>query len=200
MHPTECRKQSLIQGDMCLHQLHGFRHGSYWIIHHRERKRHYITSTVTWTSPASSHKQSTRIVSEQNPERTRCIKWSALTDKVGVFIYLFYYYYHRKSVRHGFVPEAQWQVRAPKQAWLPGMLTYLLARADLKAICLGHASTPLPPTALPYKRLIGGPWLLIFSRSNGEGESFSSRVDLKSAAMFNLQKSGRRTSVPRDRS
>lgn len=105
----------------------------------------------------------------------------------------------RKSVLHGIVPKAQWQLRVPKQAWLSGMLTYLLAPRDLKEISLGQASIPLPPTALLYKRLSGGTWLFTFTRSRGEGESFSSRLDLKSAAMFNLQKSGRRTSVPRDR-
>ena len=94
-----------------------------------------------------------------------------------------------------------------KQAWTGELahkhhcMGYLDKLLFPRATCLGHTPSPFPPVVPLSNLLSGGPFLFVpVICSKPEGENLSNRVDLKSAAMFNLNDDSGRASAPRVRS
>lgn len=100
--------------------------------------------------------------------------------------------------------ESQWHLSHQPSAWFPltpasGARRYLDACSAAGILCLKQTPVPQPPTAPLYRRLDAGPVLLVPAIwSKPEGENFSKRADLKSAAMFPDAVCAR-ASAPRDR-
>lgn len=100
--------------------------------------------------------------------------------------------------------ESQWHLSQQPHAWLAptpanGARRYLDACSAAGLLCLEQTPVLQPPRAPLYSRPGAGPVLLVPAIwSKPEGENFSKRADLKSAAMFPDAVCAR-ASAPRDR-